>query len=144
VSHDFDEVKKSVSVIIHLLLEGLPAIEDSEEPIESNVVFRIEASFDIKYSIADTTGLEKSHFEAFSRMNGVYNLWPYWREYVQNTLPRMGLPSLTLPVMTQAKIEKLTRQTYKNHDEIQGAGDTDTPPATIPQSSKHDPPAQEP
>jgi preprotein translocase subunit SecB len=31
-------------------------------------------------------------------LNGVFHVWPYWREMVQNTLARMGLPPLILPV----------------------------------------------
>lgn len=119
VSHQFAEDAKMLSVVIDLLLRGVPVLaganeDDSTESREVDVedgkeIFRLESAFEVKYSLTDTEGLEPANFDAFSRMNGVYNLWPYWREYVQSTLPRMGLPPLTLPVMTQAKIEKMTR-----------------------------------
>ena len=44
-------------------------------------------------------------FEAFAKVNGVYNSWPYLREVVQNTFARMALPPIVLPVyrVTKAK-----------------------------------------
>jgi len=35
----------------------------------------------------------------FAETNGLYNAWPYWREFVQNTAARMSLPGLTVPVL---------------------------------------------
>jgi len=35
---------------------------------------------------------------AFARTNGIYNAWPYWREFVQNMIARMNLPPLVIPV----------------------------------------------
>ena len=38
-------------------------------------------------------GINDEHLHAFSATNGVFNAWPYWREFVQNTTARMGLPT---------------------------------------------------
>lgn len=46
------------------------------------------------------------HFESFSTLNGTYNAWPYFREIVQSTIARMGLPPLTLPVYRVAAASK--------------------------------------
>lgn len=58
----------------------------------------IEAEFQLVYSLKSRDGLRTENFEAFGRLNGIFNCWPYWREYVQQTTTRMGLPPLTLPV----------------------------------------------
>lgn len=58
----------------------------------------IEAEFAILYSISSTEGLDEPNFKAFGELNGVFNCWPYWREYVQQTTTRMGLPPLVIPV----------------------------------------------
>lgn len=59
---------------------------------------RIEARFVIIYSLTELEGLTEESFNAFGEGNGIYNVWPYWREFVQSTTVRMGLPPLTLPV----------------------------------------------
>lgn len=67
--------------------------EDSEKS-----PLTVEASFIITYVLSSTDGLDEENFHAFAGTNGVYNAWPYWREYVSNTVSRMGLPPITLPV----------------------------------------------
>ena len=63
-----------------------------------NQVLTINASFLLYYSVKDFEGLTKKGFEQFANLNGIYNAWPYWREFVQNTIARMGLPPLAIPV----------------------------------------------
>ncbi|MBN2513573.1 MAG: hypothetical protein JXB18_11605 [Sedimentisphaerales bacterium] len=58
----------------------------------------IGASFLLVYN---AISLEKTTDEAvilFGETNGIFNAWPYWREYVQSTTTRMSLPPLTIPV----------------------------------------------
>jgi len=61
-------------------------------------VILIDTSFLLAYKIENFEGLTQKGFEQFANLNGIYNSWPYWREFVQNTVTRMGLPSLTIPV----------------------------------------------
>ena len=61
-------------------------------------VILIDASFLLAYKIENFEGLTQKGFDQFANLNGIYNAWPYWREFVQNTVTRMGLPSLTIPV----------------------------------------------
>lgn len=61
-------------------------------------VILIDASFVLAYKINDFKGLTKKGFEQFANLNGIYNAWPYWREFVQSTIVRMGLSSLSIPV----------------------------------------------
>lgn len=68
------------------------------ESQSSKPIISIDASFLLTYKLKDFDGLTKKGFVAFGDMNGVYNAWPYWREFVQNTIARMGLPTLTIPV----------------------------------------------
>jgi len=66
----------------------------------------IEATFLLVYEIDDFEGLNKAAFEQFANLNGIYNAWPYWRELVQNTISRMELPPLTIPVFRITKTIK--------------------------------------
>ena len=65
---------------------------------DSNEFLRIEARFALVYKVPSLTGLKKENIEAFGQVNGLYNAWPYWREYVHSMTARMGLPSLKMPV----------------------------------------------
>ena len=69
-----------------------------ESKAVSQPVILIDASFLLSYRIEDFEGLTQKGFERFANLNGIYNAWPYWREFVQNTIVRMGLPSLSIPV----------------------------------------------
>ncbi len=67
---------------------------------KSEPALRIQAQFEITY---DAPGLNENSDEqllAFAKMNGTFNAWPYWREYLQSVSQRMGLPALTIPSLT--------------------------------------------
>jgi preprotein translocase subunit SecB len=76
----------------------LKAFGENEPQKEKNVFLEIEAELVLLYSIKDIEGLDDSSFKSFAELNGTYNAWPYWREFVQNVTSRMGLPPLTIPV----------------------------------------------
>jgi preprotein translocase subunit SecB len=62
-------------------------------------LLNIEANFRLKYELKNKKAFSKKDLDEFAAVNGVYNVWPYWREFVQNTVARMGLPLLTVPVL---------------------------------------------
>lgn len=45
-------------------------------------------------------GLDEIDVDAFAKVNGIYNTWPYLREFVQSSLVRLGLPPYDLPLLT--------------------------------------------
>ncbi len=74
------------------------ATRDQSSDSEQGRIFTLEASFKLFYHTDVLDSLDESIIEAFARTNGVYNAWPYWREFAQSMTSRMGLPPLTLPV----------------------------------------------
>lgn len=67
----------------------------------------IEVGFELDYQIPKEVHPSDESLASFSRFNGIYNAWPYFREYVQNVIARMGLPNLTIPVFRiRAKSEE--------------------------------------
>lgn len=56
------------------------------------------AEFALRYSMSEPGEATARALEEFAQSNGVYNAWPYWREYLQSTTARMGLPAFVLPV----------------------------------------------
>lgn len=71
---------------------------------------KVSAEFQLYYSLNSEEGFGPSHYDAFARVNGVYNAWPYWREFVQSAIGRMGLPPLAIPVFRPtARAEQATQ-----------------------------------
>jgi hypothetical protein len=87
-----DKKKGYVVVIPEFHFEAFREVKTREPGV------LIDASFILAYKIKDFKGLTKKGFEQFANLNGIYNAWPYWREFVQNTIVRMGLLSLSIPV----------------------------------------------
>lgn len=73
----------------------------------------IEATFVLVYSAERIGKLNNDNFQAFGNTNGVFNAWPYWREFVQNTITRMGLPPLTIPLFRLTPIKKKAKKAKK-------------------------------
>lgn len=59
---------------------------------------RISARFELLYSLREKAELNEGLLEQFASTNGVFNVWSYWREFVQSTLLRMELPPVILPL----------------------------------------------
>jgi hypothetical protein len=75
----------------------LTVTKEGEE--ESAPALSIEASFVLVYVLASVKEFDKSAIRAFAATNGVLNAWSYWREFVQNTTARMGLPPIAVPLL---------------------------------------------
>jgi preprotein translocase subunit SecB len=56
----------------------------------------IKAKYVIKYDIIKETNINKEFMEIFSDMTLSLLLWTYFRELVNNTVYRMGMPPLVL------------------------------------------------
>ncbi|MDZ4685724.1 MAG: hypothetical protein SH850_11715 [Planctomycetaceae bacterium] len=71
-------------------------------PVERSSLF-ISAGYRATYTIKKPGKATDEQLDAFGELNAVYNLWPYWREYVQSVLCRMGLPPFAIPVLPPSK-----------------------------------------
>lgn len=90
---EVDKERKCVLVFPTFTLNGFRSESKRDEPD-----LTIKATFVLLYSLNSCRGLKKENYEAFADTNGIYNAWPYWREYVQSVIGRMNLPPLTIPV----------------------------------------------
>ena len=94
-------------------------LEACVEEASARPVLTLAASFLLTYRLDRFDGLTEEGFEQFANLNGIYNAWPYWREFIQNTVVRMGLPPLTIPVFrivespSKAKTGKKTKKKKK-------------------------------
>jgi preprotein translocase subunit SecB len=108
VKYEVDKKNSVIMVFPEFKLDGFPEKAEKGEPL-----LHIEAVFVLVYRVSSLTGLKEENFEAFANANGIYNSWPYWREFVQNTVVRMSLPPLTIPAFHIFQTKKQTKKLVK-------------------------------
>ncbi len=59
----------------------------------------IFAQVQLIYQIDNLNDLSEDDIILFGKVNGIYNAWPYLREYVRSSVTRLGLPSFDLPLL---------------------------------------------
>lgn len=112
VRHSTRAAKDSQSNVVRVLVRcEFIATYDGATVAPDKSPVHILAIFDVAYNLLGDGEPSSTELDAFGELNGMYNTWPYWREYVQSTLCRMGLPPYTLPVLppTQPKPAKQSK-----------------------------------
>jgi len=92
---EFSDKKDALGVIARFVLH---AFGEGEEQQKKNSFLSIDATFFLLYRLDGAEGLDDMALSSFADLNGTYNAWPYWREFVQSITSRMDLPPLTIPV----------------------------------------------
>lgn len=83
-----------------------PSPFEEEEEKKKKVIIR--ARLYLEYvAQANHTGTEPADADLFGRVNGLYNAWPYLREYVRACLARLGLPPFDLPLLRAPEAAQL-------------------------------------
>ncbi len=76
---------------------SMTASEGKAEDATPQIVVR--SSFLVDYHLREGAQLEEAEISAFAQGNAIFNVWPYFREYLQSTLQRMGLPPMAAPFL---------------------------------------------
>lgn len=76
---------------------------------ETGVAVEVLATFVAEYMVKPGSTVSQEAREAFARDNVGYHVWPYWREYVQSTCTRLGLPIVPIQMYRVPKASQ--RQT---------------------------------
>lgn len=96
--HDDESISNELFYSYHYSV-GLRFIEDKEPEDQASendeTIFSIEAIFEAIYR--SKRELTKEELEEFGKQNVGFNVWPFWREYVQSCTSRMGINSITVP-----------------------------------------------
>lgn len=71
--------------------------ETAQDAVVTELSFTFAALFDLNEGAADEV-VTTEELAAYARASGAFALYPYAREYVQDTTLRLGLPGLTLGV----------------------------------------------
>ena len=92
------EPSKTFYTYIYFYDIGIRSIDKTSPINESEdikVLFEIKARF--KVIFRSMVELEEECSEEFGKYNVGHNVWPYWREYVQNSCQRMGIGVVEVP-----------------------------------------------
>jgi hypothetical protein len=106
IEHDASLLEKfeDAFVVVATLNTKLlgPVEPDAQVPqdLSSLTVYAsVKASFEIRYKLPEGLVTESKEFENFAKVNGLFNAWPYLREFVQNVFGRMNFPLIVLPLL---------------------------------------------
>lgn len=73
--------------------------EVATKPESANPALLIDCVYEVDYLLNEGFTPTEPQVKAFKDGNAIFNAWPYFREYLQNNLQRMGLPPLTAPFL---------------------------------------------
>lgn len=71
-----------------------PNTPESDDP---ECYASIEAAFVAMYTLKEDIDFEC--LKAFAEINGIHNIWPFWRQFVFDTVQKAKLPHISVPLM---------------------------------------------
>lgn len=83
-------------------IQGEVDVEEEDENGRDPLVW-VNAAFEIAYRVPDEFTPSDEELEAFAEANGVFNAWPFLREFMQSSFTRMGLPPVALGLFRASK-----------------------------------------
>lgn len=73
------------------------------DPKSSTATATVDAAFVVVYELTPGPAPSAQDLDAFSRLNGAFNAYPYWRHFLEESLFRMAMPRITLPPFIPGK-----------------------------------------
>lgn len=73
----------------------------------------VRAVYELHYLLPAEAELLPADLQLFAELNGTYNAYPYFREFVQSAFCRLNLPAFTLPLLKAsdlAPVEKTSTE----------------------------------
>ena len=106
VVHEIDdEEENEITTECQFKLIGIDSGNQDQQ------VLMISANFSASYNLENS--FDAKEVDAFARVGGAYNCWPFWREYIHQACCRLQITPLTAPLMTAAKFAKLVAKDPK-------------------------------
>lgn len=69
------------------------------KPGKRQTVVSVDCAYTVDYQLRETFEPSIRQVKAFKDGNVIFNCWPYFREYLQESVQRMGFPPLTAPFL---------------------------------------------
>lgn len=71
--------------------ESPPTLDDADAAVTMTVC--------VSYQTIGETGITEQEIRELGEKSSLFLAWPYWREYCQSSLMRMGLPVFNVPLL---------------------------------------------
>jgi preprotein translocase subunit SecB len=84
-----------------------------EDQPKTRAVVCIECTFEASYQLHPEFTPTPEQVKAFKDGNAIFNCWPYCRQYVQETIQRLGYPPLMLPFLRVQTKQRQNRKSSK-------------------------------
>jgi hypothetical protein len=94
--------------------EGAESGNKGEDKKPETVV-SVECAYEVDYVLREGFEVTPEQVKAFKDGNAIFNVWPYFREYLQNHLQRMGLPPLIAPFLRLQPKPKSRKRENTSH-----------------------------
>jgi len=85
----------------------------------------VRAVFELAYRLPSGFVADRGELDAFAGVNGVFNAWPYFREFVQSMTTRMNVPPIVLPLFRSPK-QKVGKALNAETPDAKAAGEEKT------------------
>jgi hypothetical protein len=99
-AHDTSD-SEYLLVVVDFEFEGRATDTDAE----TDAAIQLDATFTLVYKWKPEAAYPEGAEADFARLNGAYNVWPYWRELVQTVSGRVGLAGIVVPVFRAQDFE---------------------------------------
>ena len=83
------------------------ALRGELEPASGEQDFGLEATFGLTYHVDDPIVLDQAFAQQFAQQGALFQIWPYWREFVHSASTRAGLPPLNIPAITPGGLQSI-------------------------------------
>lgn len=92
-------------------IEAQPA---EKQPAKKHTIASLECTYVVDYQLREGFEPSPKQVKAFKDGNVIFNCWPYFREYLQESVQRMGFPPVVAPFLrVQPKPPKATKKDSK-------------------------------
>ena len=94
--------------ILHAGIEGqIRPRDETDRTRDPSVALKVV--FELSYRVPKGTQAKDAALQEFAKVNGVFNAWPYCREFIQGLTTRMGLPAVVIPVFRISRLAHVDR-----------------------------------
>ncbi|WP_287963468.1 hypothetical protein [Alcanivorax sp.] len=105
-------------LVVFCFEAGVRLVDDSvDKDSDDFVQVEITAIFTSEYMLSDRSSFDEEAFGEFLEHNVRHHVWPYWREYVQSTCGRMGLPAIPVPHQFHGAAKSRANQDQGNSEQ---------------------------
>jgi len=94
--------KGTLRIRVDFQMTGEPKLKSAPKgklPRKPVVVAKVACTYELDYQLQKGFEPSAKQVRAFKDGNVVFNCWPYFREYLQESIQRMGYPPLTAPFL---------------------------------------------